>query len=340
MGDIHVFEDEPFLRFARRASGLVVLGGVLAAALWGAAMSALHAVAGAPVVPFELGAMFGEWGNRLLGVEGGQGFTVWWWVLLVAVSAASFALHELVHAFFFKQYAPPGTRVTFGSNLGMGMLYASAEGVVYGRVQYLTIALAPSVVVTLLLMAVGLGLRWPLWTILVVVVHLSGCTGDWGYVRAIVRNPAIAFCEDTSYGVAFYAEGRADADRGPGAHLDLVDGVTTVAPLGPTGDCRSVGHVGRPIDDCGPQSASERGCALGLDRAGAAGAVDVAAIDPADSVCAATDAASATGAADVDATADATAANVGATAAAAGAADPSASCGAHGFTVVEGGRRP
>lgn len=334
-----MFEDEPFLRFARRASGLVVLGGVLAAALWGAAMSALHAVAGAPVVPFELGAMFGEWGNRLLGVEGGQGFTVWWWVLLVAVSAASFALHELVHAFFFKQYAPPGTRVTFGSNLGMGMLYANAEGVVYGRAQYLTIALAPSVVVTLLLMAVGLGLRWPLWTILVVVVHLSGCTGDWGYVRAIVRNPAIAFCEDTSYGVAFYAEGRADADRGPGAHLDLVDGGATVAPLGPTGDCRSAGHVGCSIDCCGPQSAIERGCALGLDPAGAAGTVDVAVIDPADSVCAATDVASAAGAADVDATADVIAAIAGATAAAADA-DPSASCGAHGFTVVEGGRRP
>lgn len=334
-----MFEDESFLRFARRASGLVVLGGVLAAALWGAAMSALHAVAGAPVVPFELGAMFGEWGNRLLGVEGGQGFTVWWWVLLVAVSAASFALHELVHAFFFKQYAPPGTRVTFGSNLGMGMLYASAEGVVYGRAQYLTIALAPSVVVTLLLMAVGLGLRWPLWTILVVVVHLSGCTGDWGYVRAIVRNPAIAFCEDTSYGVAFYADVRADAARGPGAHLDLVDGGATVAPLGPTGDCRSAGHVGCSIDDCGPQSVIERGCALGLDPAGAAGTVDVAVIDPADSVCAATDVASAAGAADVDATADVIAAIAGATAAAADA-DPSASCGAHGFTVVEGGRRP
>ena len=219
------------------------------------------------------------------------------------------------------------------------MLYASAEGVVYGRAQYLTIALAPSVVVTLLLMAVGLGLRWPLWTILVVVVHLSGCTGDWGYVRAIVRNPAIAFCEDTSYGVAFYAEGRADADRGPGAHLGLVDGGATVAPLGPTGDCRSAGHVGCSIDGCGPQSAIERGCALGLDPAGAAGTVDVAAIDPADSVCAATDVASAAGAADVDATADAIAAIAGVTAAAADA-DPSASCGAHGFTVVEGGRRP
>lgn len=223
IGDIRVFEDESFLRFMRRTSGLVVLGGVLAAVLWAAAMSALHAVAGAPVVPFELGAMFGEWGNRVLGVEGGQGFTAWWWVLLVVVSAASFALHELVHAFFFKQYAPPGARVTFGSNLGMGMLYASAEGVVYGRAQYLTIALAPSVVVTLLLMAMGLGLRWPLWTILVVVVHLSGCTGDWGYARAIVRDPAIAFCEDTSYGVAFYAEGRAGAGVAAAGTADVAD---------------------------------------------------------------------------------------------------------------------
>lgn len=203
-----MFEDEAFLRFMRRASAAVALAGLGAAALWGLAMVALRDVLGAPVVPFELGAVLGSLGNRIMGSEGGQGFKIWWWILLAVVPIASLGAHELVHAFFFKQYAPPGTRVSFGSNAGMGMLYASAEGVLYTRGQYLVIALAPSIVVSLLIIALGMGLRWPLWTFIVATAHLVGCTGDWGCVRAIVADPAIAWCEDTSYGVAFFGEDR------------------------------------------------------------------------------------------------------------------------------------
>ena len=205
-----MFEDEAFLRFMRRASAAVALAGLGAAALWGLAMVALRDVLGAPVVPFELGAVLGSLGNRIMGSEGGQGFKIWWWILLAVVPIASLGAHELVHAFFFKQYAPPGTRVSFGSNAGMGMLYASAEGVLYTRGQYLVIALAPSIVVSLLIIALGMGLRWPLWTFIVATAHLVGCTGDWGYARAIVANPAIAYCEDTSYGVAFFEEDRSE----------------------------------------------------------------------------------------------------------------------------------
>ena len=203
-----MFEDEAFLRFMRRASAAVALAGLGAAALWGLAMVALRDVLGAPVVPFELGAVLGSLGNRIMGSEGGQGFKIWWWILLAVVPIASLGAHELVHAFFFKQYAPPGTRVSFGSNAGMGMLYASAEGVLYTRGQYLVIALAPSIVVSLLIIALGMGLRWPLWTFIVATAHLVGCTGDWGCARAIVANPAIEWCEDTSYGVAFFGEDR------------------------------------------------------------------------------------------------------------------------------------
>ena len=203
-----MFEDEAFLRFMRRASAAVALAGLGAAALWGLAMVALRDVLGAPVVPFELGAVLGSLGNRIMGSEGGQGFKIWWWILLAVVPIASLGAHELVHAFFFKQYAPPGTRVSFGSNAGMGMLYASAEGVLYTRGQYLVIALAPSIVVSLLIIALGMGLKWPLWTFIVATAHLVGCTGDWGYARAIVADPAIAWCEDTSYGVAFFGEDR------------------------------------------------------------------------------------------------------------------------------------
>lgn len=35
-------------------------------------------------------------------------------------------------------------------------------------------------------------------------LHLSGCVGDWYYVRTILRDRRIVACEDTSFGVRFF----------------------------------------------------------------------------------------------------------------------------------------
>ncbi len=209
IADIHVFEDGDFLARMRAMSAAVLAAGVLAAILWALAMTALREFLDAPVTPFELGAVLGSLGDRLMGVEGGgRGVDIRWWISLAVAIPAMFAIHELVHAMFFRYYAPPGARVAFGSNLEMGMIYASADGVVYPRDAYLVIALAPSLIVTLLAIVLGIGFRWPLWTIVVATAHLSGCTGDWGYVRAIRSDPTIAYCEDTAWGVSFYDAGR------------------------------------------------------------------------------------------------------------------------------------
>lgn len=193
----------------RAMSAAVLVAGVLAAILWALAMTALREFFDAPVTPFELGVALGSLGDRLMGVEApDHGVDIRWWIFLVAAIPATFVIHEFVHAMFFRHYAPPGAKITFGSNLEMGMIYASAEGVVYPRDAYLVIALAPSIIVTLLVIVLGIGFRWPLWTIVVATAHLSGCTGDWGYVRAIRSDPTIAYCEDTAWGVSFYGAAR------------------------------------------------------------------------------------------------------------------------------------
>ena len=79
---------------------------------------------------------------------GGWTTVVGWMVGVAAVSAASFAVHELVHAVFFKLLAPAGAHVTFGANRETAMIYACAEGVVYSRRRYMAICLAPTVVLT------------------------------------------------------------------------------------------------------------------------------------------------------------------------------------------------
>ena len=168
ISNIHAFEDEDFLH---------------ACFVWGMAVLGAFAVCLVPVFMLMGGPAVG----------------------LAAVSAASFAVHELVHAVFFKLIAPAGARVTFGANLETCMIYACAEGVVYSRRRYMAVCLAPTVVVTA---AFALGFAcsgYPLLCYLAAGLHLSGCVGDWYYVRTILCDRRIVACEDTSFGVRFFA---------------------------------------------------------------------------------------------------------------------------------------
>ena len=180
ISNIHAFEDEDFLH---------------ACFVWGMAVLGAFAVCLVPVF-----MLLGGPADLDAADAGG------WIVGLAAVSAASFAVHELVHAVFFKLFAPAGARVTFGANLETCMIYACAEGVVYSRRRYMAVCLAPTVIVTA---AFALGFTcsgYPLLCYLAAGLHLSGCVGDWYYVRTILRDRRIVACEDTSFGVRFFAK--------------------------------------------------------------------------------------------------------------------------------------
>lgn len=195
IGGIHTFEDKRFLSNTARMSGVVFAGGAALAVVLFVALGALAPTALDP-------AFRGLWVPG-----GGSGASEALWLLGIGVgSLASLVLHEAVHAVFFKVFAPHGAHVTFGVNWKLGMLYACAEGIVYPRRRYIVIALAPSIVVTAVALAAGWISGDPLGGFAVAVTHLAGCTGDWGYLSAIRANPRIAFCEDTSWGVAFYDE--------------------------------------------------------------------------------------------------------------------------------------
>ena len=195
--DIHTFEDEGFLKRTARLSGAAFIVGLGAGA---AAVFALVASGAVPVDP-ELAAIFtaGDAGIVF------RSYVAWLAVAAIA-TAASFALHELVHGVFFKLFAPAGARVTFGANWKRGMLYACADGIVYTRRQYLVIALAPTFVVTALLLGAGVASGRIVAMAFAAVLHLTGCAGDWVYAEEIRRDPAIAYCMDTDWGVCFYAD--------------------------------------------------------------------------------------------------------------------------------------
>ena len=74
----------------------------------------------------------------------------------------------------------------------------------YSRRRDMAVCLAPTVVVTT---AFALGFAfsdYPLLCYLAAGLHLSGCVGDWYYVRTILRDRRIVACEDTSFGVLFF----------------------------------------------------------------------------------------------------------------------------------------
>ncbi len=128
ISNIHAFEDEEFLH---------------ACFVWGMVVVGVFAVCLVPVF-----MLLGGPADLDAADAGGWMAVVGWIVGLAAVSAASFAVHELVHGVFFKLLAPAGAQVTFGANRETAMIYACAEGVVYSRRRYMAVCLAPTAVVT------------------------------------------------------------------------------------------------------------------------------------------------------------------------------------------------
>ena len=117
IGDIHTFEDRALQRWMTRAS-FAVLGAT--AALSVGLMVALGACA-----PEALDRPLAG----VLGIAPLSWFSLCgWFVVFAAVTFALLAVHELVHAAFFKLFAPRGVHITFGANWKAGMLYACAEG--------------------------------------------------------------------------------------------------------------------------------------------------------------------------------------------------------------------
>ncbi len=202
IANIHTFEDRLFLRDISHMSLLVYMCGL-------AATAALVVTLGA-LAPQALDPAF-RW------IAGAGSFSLPWlaqWLCaLGVVSLATLLVHEVVHGLFFKLFAPAGSRVTFGANWNMGMLYTCAEGIIYTRRQYVITLLAPSMLVSTAILAAACAVGNPVFGVLAAAIHLSGCTGDWGYVHKICQNPSITHCEDTAWGVQFYHASAAASDH-------------------------------------------------------------------------------------------------------------------------------
>jgi hypothetical protein len=120
-------------------------------------------------------------------------------VVVTLVTVASFVAHELVHGLFFRLLGGRGAHVRFGA--AAGMLYATCPGLVLSRTRFLVVLLAPTIVLSVVLGLLGPLVGWPVTAIVSCTIHLSGCTGDWEFVRSILSDPRVTSCEDTERGI-------------------------------------------------------------------------------------------------------------------------------------------
>jgi hypothetical protein len=123
-------------------------------------------------------------------------------IVRVAVgTAVVFCVHELIHGLFFRLLGGPDAHVRFEAKFGM--LYTEAPGLVLSAGRYVVVLLAPTVIITVAVAVAGWVLGAPYEALAVLVLHLSGCTGDFAFLQAIcVHRPT--YTEDAATGVKMY----------------------------------------------------------------------------------------------------------------------------------------
>lgn len=147
-------------------------------------------------------AMFGWWllVNQLRGEASQAEFPVILGVLLLLLVLP---LHEGIHA---VAIAGTGHRPRIGAKLDKGVLYATADGAYFRRGEFIVIALAPVVVITLggmLLMLAFPG--WPaFWFGLTVAVNAGSSIGDFWMADAVFRASSAALVRDEADGIRIF----------------------------------------------------------------------------------------------------------------------------------------
>jgi hypothetical protein len=140
-----------------------------------------------------------------VGSAGPRDFVVTDWALaILAGVAVMIVLHELVHGLTMRRY---GARPKYGVLWSGLMFYATAAGFAFRRNNYLTVALAPLIVLSLLIMII---LAAPLSTgpatllIICGAFNAAGAIGDLWIVRIVMRYPKQAFVIDERDGVRVF----------------------------------------------------------------------------------------------------------------------------------------
>ena len=132
------------------------------------------------------------------------GIDVPWWLALIVILLVVLPLHEFIHGLTIMAF---GQRVRYGAKLSKGVLYATSENALFRRNEYLAIALAPLVVITLAVMLLMViapqGLAYYLG--IAAVLNAGGAIGDLWSVGVLLHYAEGVLVRDEADGFRIYA---------------------------------------------------------------------------------------------------------------------------------------
>ncbi len=154
--------------------------------------------------------VIGEWWRviqRVRGVFGDQLLDHPSFLLQVALTIGvvilTFTVHELIHGLAIWRM---GHKPRFGVRLDLGVAYATTDNALFPRNQFIVIALAPLIGMTL----VGMGLMFVVsdalayYIGLMIVINASGAIGDMWMSWMVWRYPAYALVRDEADSIRIY----------------------------------------------------------------------------------------------------------------------------------------
>lgn len=127
-------------------------------------------------------------------------------LISIALFIGTIVLHEFIHGIFMSVY---GGKPSYGAGIAHFILpyfYATTK-TVFSRNQFIVIAVAPLVVISLV--GIGIMAAFPLighWIFIPFVVNASGAVGDLWMTRNVLRYPKHVLLEDRKTGLIIYGK--------------------------------------------------------------------------------------------------------------------------------------
>ena len=127
--------------------------------------------------------------------------------LAIAGIVLTLILHELTHGLSMQMF---GAKPKYGIIWKGLMLYATSPGYAYQRNNYVVVALAPFVFISMLVVLGMLVLQGQAWVALLAicgVVNASGAVGDMWITMIVLRYAATAYVMDERDGIRMFLPG-------------------------------------------------------------------------------------------------------------------------------------
>ncbi|NJO83536.1 MAG: DUF3267 domain-containing protein [Blastochloris sp.] len=126
-----------------------------------------------------------------------------WWIGLLLALVIVLPLHELIHGIAISAV---GHHARYGIKLSAGVLYATADNAYFRRDEYLLVAVAPLVVITVVSMILmGFAPGWVGYYLAIgVILNAGGAVGDLWSSALLLRYPTSALIRDEQDGFRIY----------------------------------------------------------------------------------------------------------------------------------------